>query len=115
MAYNAAHLEGHKNGLLTNLVGWLGDSASCQNFATVPTVVRLLCIFTCAEVATHLWTILPNHLRCLPSCESPSCESSSAACPLLRDTLDTTQTFAIVATIDTCLCIATCSEVANDL
>ena len=29
MAHNAAHLEGHWNGLLTNLVGWLGDSASC--------------------------------------------------------------------------------------
>ena len=31
MAHNAAHLEGHKNGLLTNLVGWLGDSASCRD------------------------------------------------------------------------------------
>ena len=32
MAHNAAHLEGHWNGplTLTNLVGWLGDSASCR-------------------------------------------------------------------------------------
>ena len=29
IAHNAAHLEGHWNGPLTNLVGWLGDSASC--------------------------------------------------------------------------------------
>ena len=44
MAYNAAHLEGHKNGLLTNLVGWLGDSASCQIMSIVPLELALLTI-----------------------------------------------------------------------